>query len=141
MRERAYTKRIMRGVGQGENILKSMEQRRRTTLVATLASRSTRRLCGAAVSSNDNGMQWAGQTFVLIADQRPLLCLEELVPFFLTLLRQKTFWDPRKKIRRSECLLDTSQAGGVILIERVICARVSQWPQIQGYCRGRRQLG
>ena len=99
MRESAYTKRIMRVVGQRENILRSMEQRRRTTLASTLASRSTRRLYGAVVRNNDKDKQWAGQTFVLIADQRPLLCLEELVPFFPTLLCQKTFWDPRKKIR------------------------------------------
>jgi hypothetical protein len=106
MRERAYTKKIMKGVGRGENILRLMEQRRRTTLALMWASQSTRRLYEAVLNSDTKmDATGGGRTFILIADQGPLLCLEELVPFALTLLGQKIFRDPRKKIRRSECLL------------------------------------
>lgn len=41
-------------------------------------------------------------TFVFV---RPLLRLEKLIPFFLTLLCEEIFWDPSEKIRQSEGLL------------------------------------
>ena len=55
----------------------------------------------AAVKTSKTVGNWS-DTFVLI---RLLFCLEKLVPFILTLLCEKTFWDPSKKICQSEGLL------------------------------------
>jgi hypothetical protein len=74
------------------------------TRPSVLASQSTRHLGWAALRNIDNSRQRAGRTFVLI---RPLLGLEKLVPFFFAFLCEQTLWDPGKKIRQSDRLLET----------------------------------
>ena len=140
MRESAYTKRIMRVVGQGENILRSMEQRRRTTLASTLASRSTRHLYGAVVRNTtriNNGRDRPSSSSPTKGRSSVLRNLSHSSrPFSV---RRLSGIHARRYVEVSASWINVRQERD--LIEGMLCARVSRWPRIQEYCRGRRQLG